>query len=257
MNTRHNHMGRISTCGDICHNMIEAQFLDAFIPVPAVSPDLSSHFHVIQKKFVKARCGNIGNNGHAYSARAASPDFCCDGNNRFPLSTSPTDLRPTASNICLINFNGSGQLISARAHHRTAQFMKPNPRCIVAAKAENSFQTESASSMLLACHKPHGKKPSSQGFVSLMKQCSRSYRCLPLTISAKKETTPHHRGPFRDISATGATESFRPPKPDNVVEAGLFAAKPFLKLLERSRIVNAGNRMSLFFHGHMLRYAAG
>ena len=257
MNTRHDHMSRISTCGNICHNMIEAQFLDAFIPVPSVSPDFSAHFHVIQKKFVKARCGHIGNNGHAYSSRTASPDFCCYGNNRLPLSTSPTDLRPTASNICLIYFNGSGQFISASAHHRTTQFMKPNPRCIVAAKSKNSFQTESVSSMLLACHKPHGKKPSPQGFVGLVKQCSRSYRCLPFTFSAKKETTPHHRRLFRGISATGATESFRPPKLGNVVEACLFATKPFVKLLERPRIVYSGNRVSMVFHDQILRYVAG
>ncbi len=250
-------MSRISTCSEICHNMIEAQFLDSFIPVPAVSPDFSSHFHVIQKKFVKAHCGHIGNNRHAYSARTASPDFCCYGNNRLSLSTSPTDLRPTASNICLINFNGTGQLISTRAHHRTTQLMKPNPRCIVAAKSENPFQTESASSMLLACHEPHGKEPSSQGFVGLVKQCPRSYRCLPFTFSAKKEASPHHRGLFRGVSATGATESIWPPKLGNVVEAGIFATKPFLKLLERSRIINAGNRVSLLFHEHMLRYSAG
>src|SRR5271157_953517 len=257
MNAWHNNMSRISTCRDVGDNMIVTQFLDALIPAPAISPDFSSRFHVIFNESVKARCGDIGNNGHAYSTRSTSPDFCCYGNNRLPLSTSPTDFSPTAANVCLIDFDGSGQLLSPRAHHRTTQFMEPSPRCIVAAKSENSLQTESACSMLLACQKPYGQKPGPQRFVRLVKQRSRSYRCLPFTFSAKKKAALHLRGFFRSISANGAAESFWPPKFGNVVKASLFAAKPFIKLLECSRIINARNRVSFFFHDHILRYVIG
>jgi hypothetical protein len=80
---------------------------------------------------------------------------------------------------------------------------------------------------------------------------------LPFTFSAKKEATLHLRGFFRSFSANGAAESFWPPKLGNVAKAGLFAAKPFVKLLERSRIINARNRVILFFHDYMLRYVVG
>ena len=241
---------------EICHNMLK--------PIPSIPlyPDQASvrssvPLSTLSKRNREGSVPTLGNNSHTNSAWTTTPDFRRYGNNRLSLSTSPTNLRPTSPDICLINFNVSGQLIPSRAHHRTTQFMKPSPRRIVTAKSKNPFQTESASSMFLTRHKPHGQKPSSQGFVGLVKQCSRSYRCLPFTFSAKKKATPHHRGLFRLVSATGATESFWPPKLGNVVEASLFAAKPFIKLLERSRIINAGNRVSLFFHDHMLRYVAG
>jgi len=257
MNTRHNHMTRISTCRNVSHNMIVAQFLDTFISVPTISPDFSPHFHVTHNKIVKACRCHIRNNGHSYSTRATPPDFCRYGNNRLSLSTSTTDFRPAASNICFINFNSSGQLTSSRTNHCTAQFMEPNPCCIIAAKPENSFQSESVCSMLLARHKPHSKKPRSQRFMSLVKQRSRSYRCLPFTFSAEEETASHHRGCFRSISATGAAETFWPPKLGNVVEASVFATKPFIKLLECSRIICASNGMYSLFHDHMLHYVVG
>ncbi len=66
--------------------------------------------------------------------------------------------------------------------------------------------------------------------------------CLTFTVSAQKQTTPHQRRLLCIAPATGTTETFRPSKFRNIVKASIFAAKPLIKLLERSRIINAGQR---------------
>jgi hypothetical protein len=60
-------------------------------------------------------------------------------------------------------------------------------------------------------------------------------------LSAKKKTTPHQRWLLRVGSATGATKTFRPSKLSNIVKTSIFVAKPFIKFLECSRIINTGN----------------
>jgi len=74
-----------------------------------------------------------------------------------------------------------------------------------------------------------------------MKQGSSSDRYLPFTFSAEKETTPHQRWLLGTESAIGTSKTFGPAKFRNIVKASTFAAKPFIKLLESSRIINAGN----------------
>ena len=90
-----------------------------------------------------------------------------------------------------------------------------------------------------------------------MKQCSSSNGRLPFTFSAKKETTPHQRWLLRINPANGATKTFRPSKFRNIIQAGIFDAKPFIKFRECSRIIKAGNWVSWLFHDHILHRMAG
>jgi len=244
MNTRHNNMSRVSTGRDIRHNVPVTHSLDAIITLPSISPDLRPLCHVIRNEFMEAYRRYIWNNRHTYSARTTPPNFCCYCNNRFPFSTSATDFYPHASDISFINFNGSGQLVPSRTYHGTTQFMKPSPRSIVTSKPENPLQTKSAGSMLLTCHKPHGKKPSPKWLVRFMKQRSRSNGSLSFTFSAKKEITACQRWFLCNVPTAGATEASRPSKFSNIINAGIVAAKPFIKLLECFRIIDASNRVS-------------
>jgi hypothetical protein len=90
-----------------------------------------------------------------------------------------------------------------------------------------------------------------------MKQRSRSDGRLPFTFSAKKKATLHQRWFVRVYPTTGANKTFRPSKFRNIAKADIFTAKPFIKLLESSRIINAGNGVPWFFHDHILHPVLG
>ncbi len=250
-------MSRVFTCRDVRHNMPVTQGFYAFIAVPSISPNFRSPLHTIQHEFVKAHHRYIWNDRHTYSTCTTPSNFCCYSYDRLSLSATTADFRPTASNVSFINFNSSGQLVSSGAYHRTTQFMKPNPCSIVTAKTEDPLQPKSTGSMFLTRHKPHGKKPCPKWFVSSMKQRSRSNGCLTFTVSAQKQTTPHQRRLLCIAPATRTTETFRPSKFRNIVKASIFAAKPLIKLLERSRIINAGHGLAWLFHNHILHLVAG
>ena len=77
------------------------------------------------------------------------------------------------------------------------------------------------------------------------------------TLSAKKKTTPHERRLVRFFSTTGANKAFTPSKFRNKFKASTFAAKPFIKVLECSRIINARNGVPCLFHDHILHLVVG
>ena len=257
MNTGHNNMSRISAIRNIFYNMFVAHNLYTVITRPGIRSKLGSPFHVISDESPKAGCRQIRNLCHPNSARTTATHFRCYCNDGFSLSTSTTNLRPDAPDVCFIYFNFSGQLFPSRAHHRTTQFMKPSPRSIVTAKTKDPFQSESTGSMFLTRHKPHSKKPCPKWFVTPMKQSSRSNGRLPFTFSAKEKTTPHQGRFVRLFPTTGANKAIRPSKFRDIFKASIFAAKPFIKVLECCRIINARNGVPWLFHDHVLHLVAG
>ena len=257
MNTRHNNMSRVPTVRNIRHNVPVTHSLDAIISLPSISPDLRTLCHVIRNEFMEACRRYVWNNRHAYSTRTAPPNFCCYCNNYFPFSASATDFYSHTSDISFIHFNGSSQLVPSRTYHGTTQFMKPSPRSIVTSKPENPLQAKSAGPMLLACHKPHGEKPSPKRLVCFMKQRSRSNGSLSFTFSAKKETTACQGWFIRNVPTSGATETSRPSKFGDIIKAGIVVAKPFIKLLECFRIIDAGNGVSWLLHNRILHHVVG
>jgi len=252
MNTRHNHMGRISTCRDIRHNVPVSQSFYVGITTPSISVDFNSLLHVVHYKFIKARRRYIWNDRHAYSARATPANFCSDCNNGLSLSATTANFHPNTSDVGFINFSSARQLISSGAYHRATQLMEPSPCSIITAKTKNPLQSKSTLSMFLTRYKPHGEKPCSKGFVSSMKQRSRSNGRLPFTLPAKIETTPRQRRILTLKSTTWANETIRPSNFRNVVNASIFAAKPFIKLLECSRIISTGNGVLWLAHNRRL-----
>jgi len=257
MNTGHNNMSRVSAGRNISHAMPISKFFSTIITLPTIGSNVSSLFYIIRNKFMETFSRYIGNNRHPYSAWTFSSNFSGYCNNRFPRCTTSADFFPDASHISFINFNVFGQQISARNYHCPSQFVKPSPGSIIAAKSENSFQTKSTGTMLLTCNKPHGQKPCTKRLACIMKQCSCGNGSLPLTFSTKKKTTFHQRRLFRFFSAIGTTKFFRPPKPDNIIKAGIVSTKPFIKLLECSRIIDAGNWVFWLFHSHILHHVVG
>ena len=257
MNTWHNNMSRISSIRDVRYNMLVAHNLNTVIPSPGIRSENCSSLHVIADESPQAWCRQVRNLCHTNSARATATHFRRYCNDRLSFSTATTNLAPDSPDVCFINLNLSSQLISSGAHHRTTQFMEPTPCSIITAKTKGSFQSKSAGPMLLACHKPDSEKPCPKRFVTPMKQSSRSDGGLPFTFPAKKKTTPHQGRLDGLFPATGANEALRPSEFCNKFQASMFSAKPLVKILKSSRIINTGNRVSLLFHDHSLHLVVG
>jgi len=257
MNTWHNNVSRIRGIRDIHYNMPIAHNLYTVITRPGIRSKHGSPSYVVPDESPKARCRQVRNLYHTNSARTTATHFRRYCNDRFSFSTSTTNLGPDSPDVCFINLNLSGQLIPSRTHHRTTQFMEPTPCSIITAKTKDSLQSESTGSMLLTRHKPHGEKPCPERFVTPMKQGSRSDGGLAFAFSAEKKTTPHQGGLGDLFPTTGANKTVRPSKFRNKFMTRTFGAKPVVKILECSRIINAGNRVPWLFHDHILHLVVG
>jgi len=256
MNSWHNNMSRISAIRNICHNMFVAHSLYTAVPRPSICSKLGSPLHIIAYESPKRWRRQIRNLCHANSTRTTTTRFRCYCHDRLSLSTSTANL-PDSADVFFINLNLSGQLIPSGTHHCTTQFMEPSPCSIITAKTKSPFQSKSISSIFLTRHKPHSKKPCPEWFVTPMKQGSRSNGRLPFTFSAKEKATPHQGRFVRFFTTTRANEAFGPSEFRNIFQASVFAAKPFIKVLECSRIINARNRMPWLFHDHILHHVVG
>ena len=247
----------ISACGNICYNVSVPQVFDTIISFPSISSNRRTFLHIIQNKLMKACRRHIWNSRHSYSTWASTSHFCGNSNDNFTFGTTAADFFSYASNIGLISFDSTSQMISTWAYHCSAQFVQPSPCRIVTAKAKNTLQSKCARPILLTRNKPYCEEPSPKWFVSFMKQCSSSNRCLTFTFSAQKKSSPHYRRIFLKNSARRTTKALRPSKLRNIGKAGLFSAKPFIKFLECSRVVNATNWVPSLFHSHILHVVAG
>ena len=257
MNSWHNNMSRIPAIRDICYTMFVAHNLYTVIPRPSVRSKLGSPLHIIPDESTKAWRRQVSDLGHANSTCTTTTHFRCYGHDRLSLSTSTANFFPGSADVFFIYFNLASQLIPSGTHHRPTQFMQPRPCRIITAKTENPFQSESIGSMFLTRHKPHSKKPCPKWFVTPMKQSSRSNGRLPFAFSAKEKTTSHQGRFLRFFTTTRAQEAFRPSEFRNIIKASSFTAKPFLKLLECPRIINARNRVPWLFHDHILHLVVG
>jgi len=250
-------MGRISAIRDICYSMFVAHNLYTVIPRPCIRSKLGSPLDVVTDESPQRWCRQVRDLCHANSTRTTTTHFRGDCNDCLSISTSTANLGSDSSEVFFIYFNGAGQLIPSGAHHSTTQFMKPIPCSIITAKAKDPFQSESAGSVFLTRHKPHSKKPRPKRFVTAMKQCSSSNGRLPFTFSTKEKTAPHQRGVVCFFSTTGANKPFRPSKFRDICNASIIVAKPLIKFLKCSRIINARNRVSCLFHDRILHLVAG
>ena len=257
MNTGHVDMCRIATCGNIFYNMSVPQVFNTIISFPTICSNRRTLLHIIQNKFMKICRRDVRDNRHSYSTWASPSHFCGNCDDNFTFSTTTSDSFTYTSDIGLIDFIRTSQVAPTWAYHCSTQFVQPSPCSIITAKTQDTFKPKCACSILLARNKPYCEKPSSKWFVSLMKQCSCSNRCLPFTFSTQKKASLHFRRVFLYNSARWTNKTLRPSKLRNIGKAGLFSAKPFIKFLECSRVVNATNWVPSLFHSHILHVVAG
>lgn len=177
--------------------------------------------------------------------------------NCLPFGPTPSDLCPNSTNIRLVNFNRTTQLVPSRADHSATQLVQPLPCSIVASEAKNSLQPKGAGPMLLTRDEPHRQKPDTKWFMRFMEQCTRRNRSLALALPAQIKASFHQRWIFSYHAAGGATKTLGPSKFSNLLKATFFAGKPNIKFLERPWVVDPGNWILLGFHAPILHHVAG
>ena len=247
----------ISARGNIRYNMTVANAFNAIIPFPTIRSNGRALLHIVRNKILKAFSRYIWNHRHSYPTWTWASHLSCNDNNDFSIGAAAPDFFSYTANIGLINFYGTSEKTTTRTYHCPTQFVHPGPRSIIAAKTEDTFQSKCAHPIFLTGDKPYGKEPNPKRFVCFMKQCPGGNRCLALTFSAQKKSSSHDRRIFFKKSTRRASKTLRPPEFRNIVKAGLFSAKPFIKFLERSRIVTATDRIIVLFNGCILHLAYG
>ncbi len=148
---------------------------------------------------------------------------------------SAEDLLFFAAHISLVHLNPSSELVAVWPHHGAPQLMQPYPGSLIAAQTQCPLQAQSAGSVLLAGHIPHGAEPQHQRFVSILENSARRQRCLVATLPALKQSARMAPG---FVTATfGTAEAIRPTQVKQVPAAVLVCGKPRFKFRQIARIV--------------------
>jgi hypothetical protein len=138
-----------------------------------------------------------------------------------------------ATNVSFVDLDPTRKPFSPWSDHRATKLMKPHPCRLVASQAQNLLQSKCARSRFLARYVPHGAKPKRKGLTAILKDRTRSHRCLVATLRAVKQDSS--RPPCLVISATGAVEPLWPSQPKQVLPTGFFAREPRLQLRQCPR----------------------
>jgi hypothetical protein len=149
------------------------------------------------------------------------------------VATAPALL--DASHKSFIDFYFTRELIAAGAHHRSPQFVKPGPRCLIAAEPQDPLQPQGTGTILLGDHPPHHLKPQAKGLPGPVEDRTGCCRSLVSALHAV------HLGflgqPRLGGGTSGAAETVRPPQADDVLPASVVGGEAAVKLGEGTGII--------------------
>lgn len=159
-----------------------AGLFQAGISSPAVSVHDATDLDCIMDELPQTGIGSVFDALHP-DPPYAGPIFLSgdhDQGSTLPC-TAPPRLCRWPPQISLVHFDPTRQPIPSRTNHCTTQFVKPGPRRLIAAKPEDSLQTQSAGPVLLAAYPPHSSKPDAQRGSSVLEDRARGYGGLVTT----------------------------------------------------------------------------
>lgn len=136
---------------------------------------------------------------------------------------------------------------SGRSNHGPAPCVRPRPGRLVATQAHHSLQAQSAYAILLAGHEPQGRPPHPQRLAGVLEHRTSGQRRLRMALLAHQYAARRHPR-LPTTPAPPAHESARPSHPSYVVQAAVLGPEPIVHLLERARVIDAGDR-SCIVHG--------
>jgi len=110
-----------------------------------------------------------------------------DGYNGLRHGLPARHTRLLAANVALIDLNDTAQVVSIRAHHRSAEFVEPSPRGLVAPQPQDALDPERIGTVLLAGDLPGSEEPQAKGSTGTMKDGSRRDGRMFLAAWANKQ----------------------------------------------------------------------
>jgi len=182
---------------------------DTVVTVPIVSMDLGAFGDRVLDETYQTLARSIGDMAQANTADFPARQFDGDRNQRFADQLAATDTVFLASNVGLVDFHGSRELLAPDPDHGIAQLLQHEPGGLVTAQPQLPLQSLGTQTGLLRAHQPHPQKPTPQGQMALMKDrscCQRRLVSATRTVIRAAACRPSF------VPATGGTGgAVRPP----------------------------------------------
>jgi hypothetical protein len=221
-----------------------SQLFQSIVTLPSVGVDRAAGIHSLRHGWAQVVPACTGN-----ASQPNTPDtFACllrgDHDQRFACRSTASLAGSFPTNEDLVHFHDSGQAIPTGTHHGPPQFVQPVPRGVIAAKAQDSLQPQSAGPIFLTGDVPHRFEPKPKGFMCVGEQRARRDRNVPLTALTAEHAPLHF--PKLSTAAPGASPSLWPTQLNEVVAAGVFGTKLIAKFQKVLRVLgHAGNLAKL------------
>jgi hypothetical protein len=145
-------------------------------------------------------------------------------------ATSEAGLLP--ANPRVINLYLPAQWLPSRTYHRTAQFVKHHPGCLVAGKTELTLQQQCGHSPFVRSHQIRRPEPVGQRSLRPVKNGPGGQRNLVPALDALLASLVH-QFVGAPVSASRTDKTIRPPTSSQVLLACLVCSEVGLKLAER------------------------
>ncbi len=243
---RHDLVGLFEASADHRDTVGIACIRKSSVASPAIGLNGRARLDRLPDKLPQALRGDVLDSAHSDAPDSVTPFLGRhdDESLRLGLPASRTLFRATHSG--LVDLDVASEPLPLWPHHGPAQRVQPGPGRLVAAQAQHSLQAQGAHPILLAGDEPHRQQPHPQRLAGVLAHragCQRGFRVARRT----PEHAPRRHPRFLDRAAPTAHEHGWPTQASNVVAATSLRLEPVVHLLERARVIDAGDR-SCFFH---------
>ena len=223
------------------HLAMITKFRQGIITTPPIGTNYRSGLNTNLHRHTQSITGSIRNSLQADSPDSVAVLLGSNEDQGLTQSPSATFTWLLAANVRLIDFHRACKSIAGGSYHGMTQFMQPQPSSSIASQPQRPLKPQGADSMFLIRYVPHSPEPNLQWFSRILKDRASGYRSLQAALLAVEQATG--RSPSRAGLTSRTQKTLRPPQCYQVLDAGLFACKPTLKLHKGPRII---------FHPHIL-----
>ncbi len=213
-----------------------AEISEPVVALPGVGDHFRAPFDVIGHERVE-RSGPIGENCHPAPAEPLG-FFDLDGQSNqgfLRFRPSATEPRLLATDVGLVNLNGSREQVPARTHECRPQSVQHRPRCLVGADFKAPLEAESRDAVLGGGEQPASGEPDRERRTRPIEDRASGHRGAMATASAHDPSVAQPPAPR--VLTLRADEPLWPAQRLEVVQAGGIGPEPCLELPKRSRVV--------------------
>ena len=209
------------------HYMGVAERRHSTIAFPAIGANNTARACSLLYSSSQASSRGIRHTLKSYSSNTSVFYFCRNDYQRLSFGTAPTFACLLSTNVALINFNCSSQIITSWGNHSTSELMEPDPCCPITPQSKDSFKPHCTRAILLTGNPPDHSKPKCQWLMRAVENRTRDNGSLVITLSALKQNGTYRPRPFMTTAQTMKT--IRPAQLIKIITAVFFCRKPGLE----------------------------